>query len=199
MSQAELSALIIANIQDLDGAAHHLEQTLQSEIGEALDEAARRFCSEMRWSGKFSWDDDELWVAPTSWSTEDAGGSSYPSQRFAFTHDSDDLGELDYFWLTQLVGKGRARLGFAWVRSGISRSRWKKALAGRTDLIEEIRRRGFSYDEKQGTFFLPVVIDADRLARAFAEEALQPFEAALRKLAEDRDIFERLVAETPVD
>lgn len=118
MSQAELNALIVANIQDLDGAAYQLDNVLQPEVGEALDELARRFCKDAGWAGEFDYSDSELWVAPSTWVKAQAEGDAYPPQRCGFTHDDDDRGELDYFWLTQLVGQGRARLGFAWVDGG---------------------------------------------------------------------------------
>lgn len=202
MSQPTLNALIISNLKDLDAAAFHLENTLYVEVGAALDSASERLCGAAGWDCLSDWNDDHIWVAPKDWRTSDGGPGDDYKCKFSLTHESDQLGDLDYFWLTQLVGQGHSRLGFRWSRQDVTKARWKRAVAENTALIEAARKLGFSYAEKDGSFFLPVVIDVNRLAEAMAEEspeqALQPFEEAFNKLVQAKPVFDKL-RDLPVD
>lgn len=202
MSEPALNALIVSNIKDLDAAAYHLEITLQAEVAAALDAVADRVRGEAGWDGASDWFDDAITIAPKTWRLEGEAEGGHKAQ-FELDHDDDALGARDYFWLTKLVGHGHARLGFRWSRSNVTKARWKKALAQKSEFIEEARKRGFTYFEKDGSFFLPVVIDVHQLAAAFAEEtpeqALAPFENAVRALIEAEPFFDRLLAAVVVD
>lgn len=202
MTEPALNALIVSNIKDLDAAAYHLENALQPEVGAALDQLANRLRDEASWDGESDWDDDGITLAPKTWRLEDGVDGGHRAE-FWFTHDVDEMGDRDYFWLSQLIGQGHARLGFRWSRVNVTKARWKKALAQKSEFIEEARKRGFAYFEKDGSFFLPVVIDADQLAAALAEEtpeqALAPFENAVRALIEAEPFFDRLLAAVVVD
>ena len=202
MSEPALNALIVSNIKDLDAAAQHLSITLQAEVGAALDAVADRARGEAGWDGESDWYDDGITLAPKTWRLEGGADGGHRAE-FWLTHDVDELGDQDHFWLTQLLGKGHARLGFRWSRLNVTKARWKKALAQKSEFIEEARKRGFTYFEKDGSFFLPVIIDADQLAAALAEEtpeqALAPFETALRTLVEAEPFFDRLLAAVVID
>lgn len=47
---------------------------------------------------------------------------------------------------------------------------WKKAVGVCISEIQELRSLGFEYRERDGTFFLPIVVDPGELAAALAEE-----------------------------
>jgi len=203
MSEPALNALIVSNIRDLDAAAYHLTNSLQPEIARALDEVADPLRTEAGWDGEADWNNDGIWLAPMDWRSPDGDGPEDHMCTFWLTHDFDELEQQDTFWLTELVGEGRAKLGFCWSRENVNKPRWRKELAKNSALIEEARKLGFSYFEKSGQFFLPVTISAAELARAVAEEApeqaLKPFEDALRKLIAVKPFFDRLLAAVVVD
>ena len=201
MSQADLNALIVANIADLDAAAYHLDNRLQYEVGEALNDVAAKRIGELGWEGLADWNDDAIWAAPKEWlKSEGSPGDEYNCQ---FSFDSSDSvdGEADYFWLTQLVGKGQAKLGFRWSRNDVSKARWRKAVSQHTDLIADIRALGFVYGEKDGSFFLPVVIEPTQLSAALAEESPeqalgQPLAGAFSVLDRSKVLFDSLLERT---
>lgn len=92
MSQAELNALIVANIQDLDGASHHLEYRLQQEVADAIDERLAVLIKEAGWAGDPGWMDEGAWMAPKSWRLPDEGEDEYAA---FFEFDVDDR-KLDF-------------------------------------------------------------------------------------------------------
>ncbi len=204
MAQPDLNALIVANIVDLDAAAFHLDNRLQHEIGEALDDVSAKRIGELGWEGVTDWNDDAIWAAPKEWRKSDGSpGDEYACQ-FSFEASSTADGEADYFWLTQLVGMGRATLGFRWARNDISKARWRKAVGQQTDLIGDIRGLGFVYGEKDGSFFLPVVIDPTKLSSALMEESPeqaleQPLADAFSLLVRSKALFDSLLERTALE
>lgn len=203
MAQAELNALIVTNLQDLEGAASHLQNVLQVEIGAAIDELIKTLQSDVAWNGECDWNDDGLWVAPKTWLKPEAGiGDDYLCH-FSFEHDEDAKNEMDSFWLSQLVGVGQAKLGFRWSRNDVAKGRWRKAVGQQSDLIAQLRDLGFAYVETNGSFFLPVRVDISTLSRAVADEApeqaLQPLRDAFQRLVDAKPVFDALLAAVVVE
>lgn len=202
MSQAELNALIVANIQDLDGAAHHLDQVLQHSIAEAIDERLEDLIKQAAWHGEPGWNEETAWLAPKAWHRPEQGEDEY-SAYFEFDVDNKKLDARDAYRLTQLVGKAHARVGFRWVQQPMKDALWKKVAGTSTTEIQELRGLGFEYRERDGTFFLPVVVDAEKLASALADEDLP---AALDAVAKAFDVmqasvraFDRLLSKLVVE
>jgi hypothetical protein len=203
MSQAELNALIVTNIADLDAAARQLGR-LEAEVGDALDELVTRLSRERGWDSYAEWNDDEIWVAPRDW--RNPGSSTDEDHKCEFSFDVSDpiQAEADSFWLTQFVGKGYAQLGFRWSRNDITKARWRKAVSQHTDLIADIRGLGFGYGEKDGSFFLPLVIDPTQLSAALAEESpeqalQQPLADAFAVLDRAKSLFDSLLERVSVE
>lgn len=204
MSQADLNALIVANIADLDAASYHLDNRLQHEVGDALNEVAAKRISELGWTGVADWNDDAIWAAPKDWmKPEGSSGDDYKCQ-FSFEYSDAADNDADYFWLTQLVGKGRATLGFRWSRNDVTKARWRKAVGQQADLIGDLRGQGFAYGEKDGSFFLPVVIDPAHLSAALLEESPeqaleQPLAEAFAVLVRSKNLFDTLLERTSLE
>lgn len=197
MSQADLNALIVANLRDLEGAASHVANVLQKEIGSAINDVVKRLKADAGWDGEVDWGDDGIWVAPKTWLKDDVNvGDKYLCQ-FSFEADDEVKDELDFFWLSQLVGAGQARLGFRWSRNHVTKGRWRKAVGQQTNLIAKLRSLGFTYVEASGSFFLPVTVEAAELTKAVADEspdqALQPIRDAFQRLVEASALFDQLI------
>lgn len=203
MSQAELNALIVTNLRDLEGAASHVGNVLQKEIGAAIDDLVKALKSDAGWDGNVNWDNDEIWIAPKTWMRPDEGAGDRYHCQYSFEADDEAKSDLDHFWLSQLTGAGQAKLGFLWSRNNITKGRWRKAVGQQADLIARLRGVGFNYVEASGSFFLPVTIDAAEMARALAEEspdqALQPFRDAFGRLVEAQPLFDALISAVVVD
>lgn len=202
MSQAELNALIVANIQDLDAAAHHLDKVLQHSIADAIDECLGDLIKKAAWHGEPGWNDETAWLAHTAWQRPDQGEDEY-SAYFEFDIDDRKLDERDAYRLTQLVGKAHARVGFRWVQQPMKDAIWKKVAGACTSEIQELRGHGFEYRERDGTFFLPIVVDPVELASALADEdvsrALGAFAKAVQIMQASAPVFDRLLSKLVVD
>jgi hypothetical protein len=200
MSQAELNALIVANIADLDAAATQLER-LHVEVGAALDDLVTKLSGERGWDRYADWNDVAIWVAPKDWRKPDSATDDDHKCEFSFDVSDPVQDEADSFWLTQFVGKGHAQLGFRWSRNDVTKAKWRKAVGQHTDLLGSIRSLGFVYGEKDGSFFLPVVIDPTQLSAALAEESpeqalQQPVADAFAILDRSKTLFDSLLKRT---
>lgn len=200
MAQADLNSLIVSNLKDLDAVTRHLEDTLQPLVGEAIDEVVERHRTKAHWEGESAWNDDETWLAPKAWRKPDGSSGDEFLCNFFFQIDSEAEDEKDGYWLSQLLGLGHAKLGFRWVRNDVGKLRWRKTVGANSTLIANLRGLGFSYDEKNGSFFLPVIIDPSAMSDALAQEtpqlALQPLKDALDTLVRSQAKFDELLQAT---
>ncbi|KQY75350.1 hypothetical protein [Brevundimonas sp. Root1423] len=196
MAQAELNSLIVSNLKDLEAVTRHLEDTLQPLVGEAIDEVVERHLTKTHWEGETAWDDDGSWLAPKAWRKPDGSSGDEFFCQFSLEADSDLEGAKDGYWLSQLLGLGHAKLGFRWVRNDVGKLRWRKAVGANTALIADLRGLGFSYDEKSGSFFLPVIVEPSAMSDALVQEtpqlALQPLHDALDTLVRSQAKFDEL-------
>lgn len=200
MAQADLNSLIVSNLKDLDAVTRHLEDMLHPLVGEAIDEVVERHRTKAHWEGESAWNDDGTWLAPKVWrKPEGSSGDEFFCQ-FSFEVDSEAEDEKDGYWLSQLLGLGHAKLGFRWVRNDVGKLRWRKSVGANTTLIADLRGLGFNYDEKSGSFFLPVIIEPSAMSDALAQEtpqlALQPMKDALDTLVRSQAKFDELLQAT---
>ena len=105
-------------------------------------------------------------------------------------------GTHDFFKVTRLCHARNGTFGFRWISDHYAEGRkvpWRNFVRAEAENV--VRETGFDV-EKNGTFFLTVTLDAEHLANAIEqdaiEEALGPFDSALDKLAEVEPAFTRL-------
>jgi hypothetical protein len=201
MSEPDLDALIVGNLADLDSAVRHIEETLQPALAEEMDKLIEAFRCEIGWDGKTDWKDDgEVWLAPSEWraSTDSDGEEFKCFFVLDFVHGPGQV--EDFFWITSLVHAGVASLGFRWLRDGVTKRAWRKAVSQEPDLVSTIRACGFNYDESDGSFILPFFIPHEALAEALREEsserAFGPLRQALQRLPDAKPAFDALVGAT---
>jgi hypothetical protein len=197
MSTEKLDALIVRNLRDLDVATKRLWCDIESRMSKAIDEITENWAREHEWEGEFEWNKPEydVWLAPPTWkasaSTDEWLGSFYFYAGFGDDFDFEEDNNLDVYWLTRLCHAGRGILCFRWTYDdglGATKTKWKRFVndaAG--DWVNRIRKVGFTYDEGTGLFFMPVRVEAETLAAAIEEDAVEgalkpSFQQALDKL-----------------
>jgi hypothetical protein len=197
MAHADLNALIVANLKDLDAVACHLQQTLQPAVGDAMDEILEEHRIKAGWEGHADWDVDGAWLAPKDWRKKAGSAGDEFLCRFSLEADSEAEDDKDGYWLSQLLGLGHAKLGFRWGRKNVSKVRWRTIVGANTSIIGDLRGEGFSYDENNGSFFLPVILNPSEMSEALAQEtaqlALGPLQNALDTLVRAKPKFDELL------
>jgi hypothetical protein len=110
---------------------------------------------------------------------------------------TDEKMTNDFFKLTRLCQARNGKFGFQWRSEHYTegkRALWRNFIRDRVE--EVIRETGFDH-ERDGTFFLPVKLDAESVANAIEqdaiEDALGPFRAALEKLHQSEPAFTRIL------
>lgn len=206
MAKPDLDALIISNLADLDVVVQRLYFEIQPNIGEKIDEMFEHFKDRENWKGKGNFDDDwrmerDLpWLAPPNWRMSDGDDDDYSFYFFLEPGQKDrrgkSLGE-DTFWLTRLLGLGTGTLGLRWQQEEYHKNKWKSFMMTQAKLIIDIRERGFTYEEGEGLFFLPIKLEISNLIAAVLEDdldpAMSPLQSALDCLQNSRPLFDALI------
>ncbi|NIJ43485.1 hypothetical protein FHS78_003800 [Parvibaculum indicum] len=202
MHDAQIDALIVRHLGDLDMAASYLANELEPRVASAMNSMAEKWAKKRRWRGQYSWsvgEDDYLWLAPQSWAVPDSDNDVYLSFCLWGEERDDFTGKKghDYFWLTRLLRAGQGKLGFlveCETQYFGGKAQWKKFV--RT-YVEKLRAEGFVFMEGSGGFFRPLVVDAETMAKAIEanaiEDALGPFVNALDDLKAAQPAFDELL------
>ncbi|MEN3976273.1 hypothetical protein [Emcibacter sp. SYSU 3D8] len=199
-----LNTLIVRHLADIDGAAKHLYEVVEEQIGNAIGDVVKDWAKGLDLKGEFDYPDGVLWFGPAEWQVSDAKREEWYFY-WEFGPGEDDSFEQpgegkDFFWLTRLCGQGRGTLGFrlhcnyqffqqgakAW-RSFMAEQAWR------------FRERGFNFEQGRGQLFLPVHVDPESLAKTFEEsgqvvDALDPIVAALSTIYDARQSFDQLLS-----
>ena len=205
MSTEQLDALIVHHIGDLDAASKRLEYVIQPMVAEKINDTVEKWLVAQGWSGKSKWfPEGEVLMTPPQW--RGAGAAASTDDDLAFFHLYAAYGDgfakekgFDYFWSTRLCKQGEGALGFRFERGKgleIKKKLWKHLSAEHANK-GSARALGFDYEEGDGTFFKPLVIDKEALAKAIEEddfdEALTPLIDALNALREAVSVFQPLI------
>jgi hypothetical protein len=206
-SDIELDVLLIENLADLDLAAQRITQSVEPAIYKAIDAELDKFARDNDWIGQIddSYHNSVTWFGPRNWlpvSAKLAEGDEQDRCQFTFEGLLTDtykgiVGE-DWFLLTRLLALGNGKAGFRWRQLVSTKGRWRRLLRDRTAVINALQENGFSYEESEGSFYLPFRLDKDELVKAFRDEApanaLGPLRAALQTILNSKDDFEKLMS-----
>jgi len=201
MAQPDLDRLLILNLADLDAAAQRVDDELSASVADTLNKHLEALIQRTDWAGVAKWPlAQSFWFAPKDWRKLGDNPREEYACNFLMAVSLGKGTAKDRFWLTQLVGKGDRNLGLAWIRSGVGKPQWRRAVAQRGEEIAKLRSRGFEYEATEGSFFLPVHIDQSTLAQGFFDEsleiALKPLADALQVCVEAKPDFDALIAAT---
>lgn len=201
-SSREAGALAIRNIRIIEQAFDLIDNEISDEIYHRVEKIISENAPEdwktnlpcieaQGWSGK------ESWFGLRDWEIE----ADELEARFWVWAESPD--ESDSWHVTQLCGQGAARTGFRWVcdyKLFMKKADWKKFAASRHSEFPRLSELGFQFEEKEGTWFLPLLVDPDKLAEKYAEEdtesVLTPaIKECLKNIHEAVPIFNTILIE----
>ena len=194
MSTAELDALIVSNLADLDATVKHLSR-IELTVLATMDEIASSWASENSWNSECNYESSNMWLAPPSWRNFDKEGDLYP--RFYASTGAGDTEAFeedeDYYYLTRLCGCGVGQLGFVFWPRMITPAKFKRMLK---DVAPLLKGTGFAFDD-DNRVFLPFKLDIVALSAAIKEEAIEdafgPFRAALGQLKSAQPAFDKII------
>jgi len=195
MGSPEMDGLIVRHLVDIEEAGKRAF-VLDAEVFKALAKTAEKWTAKTAWEGDSNIDEDNLWLAPLKWKLagETEEGEADWLADFHFSAGGDDD---DFFKLTRLCQARNGKFGFRWKSDHYGDGRrvaWRNFIRDNAEDI--IRETGFEY-EKNGTFFPTVTLNAEALANAIEqdaiEDALGPFETALDNLTRTEPTFTRLL------
>jgi hypothetical protein len=195
MGLQEMDGLIVRHLVDLEEAGKRATD-LDGEVFKVLKITAEKWAVKEGWQGKFDIDTDEFWLAPLKWKLSGKPEEDWLAY-FEFNAGAGAGDDDAYFKMTRLCGEMNLKFGFQWKSDHFPAGRkaaWRKFV---NDAAEEIiSKTGFEH-EKNGSFFLTVTIEAETLANAIEqdaiEDALGPFTTALDNLARSEPAFTDLL------
>jgi hypothetical protein len=195
--QPELDSLIVSHLADLEDALVRLEEFVEPRLGGGVNDILERFMSRTGWPGKADWSENHLWVAPTSWRTEEGSSRDDFGAYFEFEIIPGQDEAEDYYSITSLAGVGSATYGLRWNQNQLNKTQWKKFIQAQTERLDNLRKKGFHFDARSKRIHYPVRVDHARLVEAFREdsfdEALAPLVAALEAALASEAAFEELL------
>lgn len=172
----EAGALAIRNIGVIEQAYKLIDEQITVEIffivekiiGESLPKEWVKILPYLDSHGQFG---DGSWFAPQEWRDGDKEDWSGCFEVWA------EAPEGGSEWnLTQLCGQGESEMGFRWSsdnRLEMSKGVWKKFAFQQHGKRPDLAKLGFRYEEKNGSWFIPLLVDENRLADAYAEEDME--------------------------
>lgn len=182
---AELDALVIRNIAEIEAAMKHAIEEIGPRIWSNVAEAMTETCDIDGWIAVPDGEDEDVWFAEREWLLPDqrkpkadfwlgldervAGGNEGENSWLATFVASGPNGATTAFWIDQrIVGKGA----------------WKKLIKANDVIVASLRDCGFSLDEDDDRrLCLPFVLDRELLATAFEsgdfDEVMRPAASAV--------------------
>lgn len=201
----EMDGLIVRHLVDIEEAGKRA-YALDFEVFKVLGKTAEKWATKAAWQGSFDIDGEGFWLNPPDWKlpAKTDGDEEVWLAYFDFNVAAgDDLNgdsttTLDFFKLTRLCQARNGRFGFRWKSDHYAEGQrvpWRNFI--RDNAQDIIRETGFEHEEKEGTFFLTVTVNAETLASAIEQDAigdaLGPFETALNNLTRAEAAFTRLL------
>ncbi|HEX4199484.1 MAG TPA: hypothetical protein VHZ26_18760 [Caulobacteraceae bacterium] len=177
MSSAELHALIVENMADLEESYRQFE-VIDRSVFSHIDRATESWAQENEWFGTFDYYDEErLRFAPSAWLRNGDSENSLPKAWFSLGVSDDDPGEDgprgDAFYLTRLCNVRSGMLGFQvwpeWKLFGQNAWAWKRVVRAKS---AELGAVGFSIGSN-GSVFRQVKIETATLAEAIRRDNLE--------------------------
>lgn len=194
---AELNALIVDNLADLEAATRQIEEVIEPMVkAELLRLAAEFLEAHPDWGGDAD-DAGALWLAPEVWRDADGGEGEYLCYYELRAVQGRDA--ADRFWLSALTDTGSGRVGLHVVSDRIGDVPLGRLFAADAELVQRLQAHVFIYDVARGrALYLPLTLDRDQLAADLRVDSLnaafEPVRHALDAAATAAPLLEPLAA-----
>ena len=200
----QAGALILNNLKNFNESVVYFETVVAPSIEGGVDSCVSSFCGECNgWEGEYdlAGDYSNCWLAPEAWNT--TPGEKNPVRKAWFEVSCING---DYDWWSSLfcgVGVRGGEAGFMFrfqPKEFGGKVNWKNFVKKQQSVVGEIEKLGFK-NQNDGTFFLPVRLDASNLANTWDEagklqgddDCFQPVRDALEKIAKSVPLFDELM------
>ena len=178
---ADLDALVIRNIGDIEAALIHARE-LETGLLEAVESI---LVDELgpTWHVEYDPDDDyPLWLTHSDW-IEEGTPARKNSYRLQMEEKDGPDGVTEGTWLSTFLRTGphgaRAIIYF-WANSFNTNKRWAKITEGQSDRLQRLAAAGFETDSR-GRLYIPFSLDMEELAKGYETGDL---ESALHRARE---------------
>lgn len=180
--QPDLDALIVRNIGDIGAAANRanseIDPRLWTESGIVVTAAA----AAMGGSAHTDAEEEAVWLTHPDWLA--AGDDADDPPFYLLLNERAEPGvTTEWTWLASFTGAwpGCGTMGLFVTDDRLKHGAWKKQLRSNESVVDALVARGFRYDGPTGDLYVPFLVDAEMLAKAFEDDA---FETALQPLAD---------------
>lgn len=196
----ELDAVIIQNITEIeqgyDRIYDEIEKRLELECGKIFDDISKKY----GWVCKAASLDDDFWMTKVRWRLEE--GPIDESDYYLAVAIEANSNNPDVSWAQTFVGGQGAQLLLEIFSDLFSSARWYRFLkdGDANKLVRKLVAASaikFDPDNKHEPLAIPVKIDQEELALAFAgeldfDEALMPLREALCEVLDCEEMLEKL-------
>lgn len=204
--------MILSQIGMFNEATNLFGNVVEPAVLEGIDECVEAFAKTEQWVGSFglAGDDCDCWLAPAPWNVGGEGAVPDPKAWFAL----DCLNENDDYWTALFCNQGSAggEAGFMFRADegafGKKRA-WNNAFKCMNGaLMDDLKKLGFKVvdnDEGKKTFFLPIHLDAMKLADTWGNDGefsgedscFDPFKSAVEQLKKAWPVFDAILGAWP--
>lgn len=186
--QPELDALIVRNIGDIGAAAYRAKSQIDPRLWVESGMIVTAAAAEIGGIGHADAAEETAWLTHPDWLP--AGDDVNDPSFYLVLNERTEPGvDAEWTWLASFIGAwpGHSSMGLFVADNRIRHGAWKKQLRSNGVLVDALVARGFRYNGPTGDLYIPFLVDAELLAKAFEEDtfeaALQPLDEALRTVA----------------
>lgn len=194
-TNGELDALIVRNIADLEAAYLRATGAVDDRLWLEIARVAQDAAESAGLQGRFDGQDWILPIRPDAWASTDA--KAKPD--FSFDLGGVDPNEEAETWIGAITGDNPAGVstGLVFVQNLLNHRPLQALYQRETKLMAQLGEAGFRRTDNGKRLYLPVRVDREKLAQAFADdifdEALQPLADAITQLGRNLPLLDRLV------
>lgn len=194
-TNGELDALIVRNIADLEAAYLRATGAVDDRLWLEIARVAQDAAESAGLQGRFDGQDWILSIRPDAWAS--TGAKAKPD--FSFDLGGVDPNEEAETWIGAITGDNPAGVstGLVFVQNLLNPRPLQALYQRETKLMAQLGEAGFRRTDNGKRLYLPVRVDREKLAQAFADdifdEALQPLADAITQLGRNLPLLDRLV------
>jgi len=204
----EAGALAIKNIAVIEQAYDLIANEIEDKIMIKMEKLIYKKLPNSEWESDLSGSDDECakeaWISKSNWQDEDGNFLA----KFSMWEELPKKGGSNWY-ITEMCGLGEVETGFAWRAKydqrclGLDKKKWKLFADKKNRECPKLEKIGFVYNADEGTWFLPIRIDVDKLAEAWQNEELDDYlsgvvDGCMHLIIKAMPVFDSILKEAKV-